>query len=109
NPLDPLLPRADWFVSAAAGDDGPTALQGGGTETTPWFSINRAMEQLAPLPRENFPITVWLDGTPTTIQGNALYTVVPFTLLPFTTLGQSTPEEGVFAKITPISTGSGPV
>jgi len=50
DPLDPLLPRSDWFVSAATGNNIP-AIDGGGSEEKPWRTIQFAMQQLTPLVR----------------------------------------------------------
>ena len=55
SPFDPADPRWEFFVSTA-GDNAND-----GTEQLPWRTIAFAMETVAPLATEGFPITIRLD------------------------------------------------
>jgi len=110
DPLDPLLPRVDWFVSAASGNDLP-AIDGGGTPLSPWRTIGFAMEQLAPLAREHFPLRVLLDDA---INFNdaggavALYEEYDLAFIPFVTVEPEDPA-GALIHVRPTTTGTTPV
>ncbi len=86
DPLDPGLPRDEWVVSAASGSDARDVLAGGGTGQEPWRTIAFALLQVAPLARENFPVRVLLDDTPTPGDGFARYVEGGFVIESFMTV-----------------------
>jgi len=89
NPLDPDYPPRDWFVSASSGSDLLSALDGGGSASSPWQSLEQALGVLTHLSREGFPVRILLDDTPNTVDPVygpiALYDG-PLKLAPFITL-----------------------
>src|SRR5690606_13953782 len=105
------LPRRDWFVSAVNGNNALTALQGGGTEESPWQTIGQALGTLAPLTRESFPVRVLLDDTSNFNDAGlgaiALY-AEQVAFLPFMTLAPANAQGGP-VHLRPAAPGGTPV